>query len=75
MMMANERLRLELLKLRANGTRQFQIARAAGFHPSQLSQILGGAISIKPNDPRVVRLCRLVGLSKAEAFVPDETRQ
>jgi hypothetical protein len=48
--------------------RQYEIARAAGIHPTTLSRILNNAEPIKYSDPRVVAVGRLFGLSVAECF-------
>ena len=70
MVMVSTTLRLELLKRRARGERQYAIARAADVHPSVASALLNGIVPIRRGDPRVVRIGRVVGLSARECFEP-----
>lgn len=48
--------------------RSYQIAHAANMHPSTLSRIITGAEKVKPNDPRVLRVASVLGLSATECF-------
>jgi plasmid maintenance system antidote protein VapI len=68
--------RLQLMRQRASGVRQYQIARAAHVDPSVASAIIIGAQPIKVNDARVVRLGRVLGLRPEQCFeTVDEARR
>jgi transcriptional regulator with XRE-family HTH domain len=67
----SKRFCLRLLELRAEGIRQFRIARRARLTPSALSAITSNAIPIRAGDPRVLRVARVIGLSPDECFEPD----
>jgi transcriptional regulator with XRE-family HTH domain len=60
---------VEAVKL--NRQRGYQIAHAAGLHPSTLSKILNGIERVSPGDPRVLAVCRVLGLAEQEAFDHD----
>ena len=48
--------------------RHYQIAQAAGLHPSTLSKILNGIEEVHPNDPRVLRIGEVIGIPEEECF-------
>lgn len=48
--------------------RAYQIAQLASLHPSTLSRILNGIEQVKPNDERVIRIGRAVGLRESQCF-------
>lgn len=48
--------------------RAYQIAHRCNLHPSTLSQIVNGIVYVKPGDPRVLRVAKVVGVSENEAF-------
>jgi DNA-binding CsgD family transcriptional regulator len=64
----SERLTLELLRRRASGERQYQIAKAARLHPSTVSALVNDALPIAANDRRVLRLAEVLGLTPADCF-------
>jgi hypothetical protein len=64
--------RLELLKRRAAGARVYQIAAAAKVRPNELSGIAGGSIAVRHDDPRVLRVAKLLGLTPTECFAAGE---
>lgn len=70
-MRASPQLRLAVLRKRASGVRQHQIARAAEMHPTILSSILSGGLPITDRDPRVLRLAMVLGLSPDDCVAPD----
>lgn len=51
--------------------RAYEIAHAADLHPSTLSRILNGIDEVKPGDPRVVRVAKVLGLPPEECFQKD----
>ena len=65
----SQRLRLEILRARLRGERQYVLAQRAGIHPTTLSQILRGSIAVEFGDERIVRLGALLGLSPRSCFV------
>ena len=50
-----------------------ELAVAIGMHESQLSSILHGYRTVKRNDPRMVRLGKLVGVKREELFEEEPT--
>ena len=66
--MISENLKRELLIARARGTKQYEIARRAGLHPSVLSAIVHAAIPVRRGDRRVLRLAEVLGVSEADCF-------
>ncbi len=54
--------------IRCSGERQYRIAHKAHLHPSTLSQLLNGIYPVKPNDPRVLAVGVVLGLSEEECF-------
>ncbi len=55
-------------RVKLSGQRAYQIAHKAGIHPSTLSKILLGIVHVRPGDPRVIAIGRVVGLSANECF-------
>ncbi len=54
--------------VRCSSERQYRIAHKANLHPSTLSQLLNGIYPVKPNDPRVLAVGVVLGLSEEECF-------
>ncbi len=61
--------------VRLSPRRAYQIAHEAGVHPSTLSAILNGIVRIRPGDPRVVAVGKVLGLSPTECFNEEECMQ
>jgi hypothetical protein len=70
MVVVSKRLRFELLKKRAAGHRQYEIAAAARLHPTMLSALLH--MPVRHGDPRVVRLGALFGLRPRDCFDQED---
>ena len=51
--------------------KQYELAWKAGIHPVTLSQIVTGYIRPKPNDQRVLRIAKIIGLSPSECFLEE----
>lgn len=51
--------------------RAYQIAHRAEIHPSTLSKILNGIDEVKPGDPRVVRIAKVLGLPPNDCFLEE----
>ena len=49
-------------------TPAYKIAWAAGMHPVTLSKLIHGAEKIRPNDPRIIRVGKELGLRADECF-------
>ena len=64
----SHRLRAAVWAKRAEGLKQFQLARAANLHPSTFSQIVCDIVPIQPGDPRVLRIAAVLGVPATEAF-------
>jgi hypothetical protein len=54
--------------------RSYQIAHAAGMHPSTLSRLITGAERTKPGDARVLRVAAVLGLASEECFEVENTQ-
>ncbi len=54
--------------IRLNELRSYRIAHAAGIHPSTLSKIINGIEKVKPGDPRVIAVGKVLGLTEEECF-------
>ncbi len=74
MVRVSSRLRLEMLRQRSAGVRQYAVARAAGLHPTTLSSLLNDIVPLKENDPRVLAIGRVLGLPDVECFEPIADR-
>ncbi len=62
---------VEAVKL--NHRRGYQIAHAAGMHPTMLSKILNGIELTKPDDHRILALAAVLGLDQRECFEEEST--
>ena len=54
--------------VKTSDLKSYEIAHQAELSPSALSKIINGIELVRPNDPRVVRVARIVGLSPEECF-------
>jgi hypothetical protein len=68
-MIVSEKL---ITAIKLNPLRHYRIAQKAELHPSTLSQIICGIRKVKENDPRVVRLCEVLGLRPEDGFDNEE---
>lgn len=57
--------------VKLSSRRAYQIAHEAGLHPSTLSKLLNGIEKVKPGDPRVLRVGKVIGLRPQECFEPE----
>jgi hypothetical protein len=55
-----------------NKKKAYEIAHEAGIHPSTLSKLMHGIEKVRPNDERIVRVGRVVGLSPKQCFAIGE---
>jgi transcriptional regulator with XRE-family HTH domain len=63
--MMNERLRLAVYM---SPRRAYQIAQEAGMDPSTLSKWMCGISKPRPNDKRVIAVCKVLGVDPDEIF-------
>ena len=70
MVRVSMRLRHELLRRRCQGTKQYEVARAAGLHPTTLSCLINDIVPLRENDPRVLAVARVLGVPDDQAFEP-----
>ena len=54
--------------VKLNPTPSYRIAQAADLDPSVLSKLLHGITKIQPNDERVIRVGKVLGLRADECF-------
>jgi hypothetical protein len=59
-------------KAKLSDKKHYQLAHEANLHPSTFSRILCGIERIKPNDPRVIAIGKVLGISANECFQEDE---
>jgi plasmid maintenance system antidote protein VapI len=62
---------VEAVKL--SDLRAYEIAHKAEIHPTTLSRILNGIEDVKPGDPRVLRIGKVLGLRSEDCFDSVET--
>lgn len=55
--------------------RSYKLAMIAGLNPSTLSKIICGIERVKPNDPRVLAVGRILGLKPDECFEKGEKEE
>ena len=64
----SQKLRQAVWERRAQGQKQYNLARLADVDPSSFSALLSDIVPIKPDDPRVLRIAAVLGIPAAEAF-------
>ena len=52
----------------------YRIAQRASVNPATLSQLITGALRLKPNDERVISVGRILGLKDNECFEDNDGR-
>ena len=68
MIRVSDKLRI---RIKVNNVPAYRIAQLAGMDPSTLSKLLCGISRIKPNDPRVIKVGKVLGISADECFQED----
>jgi transcriptional regulator with XRE-family HTH domain len=63
--MISEKLRAAI---KLNHKPAYKIAQKAGVDPSALSKLVCGIIKVKPGDPRLIRVGKVLGISADECF-------
>jgi hypothetical protein len=56
------------LAIKGAGRPAYRIATETALSPQDISKLIRGAIPVRPDDPRVLRLAAAVGLPAAKAF-------
>ncbi len=51
---------------------QYKIAIKAGIHPGMLSKWVIGAQPVRKNDPRLIKIGKILGLKPKEIFLEKE---
>lgn len=54
--------------IKLSALKAYEVARAAKIHPTTLSQITNHIIDIEDNDPRVLRVAKVLGLKPRDCF-------
>ena len=54
--------------LKLGDERAYRIAQRAELDPSMVSKLICGIVKIKPGDPRVIAVGRVLGLKPKECF-------
>ena len=62
-----------LVRLKLHPLPAYQIAQQAGVNPVVLSKLINGIDPVKPKDPRIVAVGRVLGLEPDEVFDSRET--
>lgn len=75
MVRVSQKLRLAVLQATCNGTRQYQIANAAGLHPTIMSALLHDIRPVQANDPRVIAIGKIVGVPPEQCFTDSQGKR
>jgi len=75
MVRVSQRLRLALLQARCDGRRQYEIANAAGIHPTILSSLINDIRPVHADDARVIAIGKVLGLEPADCFADDKSKE
>ena len=75
MVRVSQKLRLAVVQRCCDGMRQYQIAKAAGLHPTVMSALLHDIRPVRPEDSRVIAIGKVVGVPAADCFAEITSRQ
>jgi transcriptional regulator with XRE-family HTH domain len=67
--MLSEKLRAAI---KLNPVPAYKIAHAAGLDPSTLSKLMCGITKVKPEDPRVLKVGKILGVPPHQCFESDD---
>lgn len=59
-------------EIKLGATPAYKIAQKAGVDSSTLSKIMCGIVTVKPQDPRVLKVGKILGLKPEECFESDK---
>ena len=57
-----------IIRLKLHKEPAYRIAQMAGVNPTTLSKLIHGAEPIRPDDDRILRVGRILGLAPDEVF-------
>ena len=57
-----------LVRLKLGSQPAYAVAQAADVHPATLSKLISGAERLRPGDPRIVAVGKVLGLTADECF-------
>lgn len=61
-----------IIKLKLHKEPAYRIAQMAGVNPTTLSKLIHGAEPIRPDDDRLLRVGRILGLEPDQVFDSNE---
>ncbi len=57
-----------LIRLKLNQLPAYKIAQRAGVNPTTLSKLINGIDRVRAQDPRIIAVGEVIGLSESECF-------
>ena len=57
-----------IIRLKLHSDPAYRIAQMAGVNPTTLSKLINGAEPVRPDDDRILRVGRILGLEPEEVF-------
>ncbi len=57
-----------IIRLKLHSDPAYRIAQMAGVNPTTLSKLINGAEPIRPDDDRILRVGRILGLEPDQVF-------
>ena len=63
-----------IVALKLSDQPAYRIAQRAKIDPPVLSKLIHGALPVQENDPRILRVAKLLGVPAAEAFESGPSR-
>ena len=57
-----------IIAIKLNDSPAYKIAREAGLNPVILSKLIHGALDVRPNDKRILKVAKVLGLKPEECF-------
>jgi len=63
-----------LIRLKLNELPAYKLAQRAGVNPSKLSKLINGIDRVRPRDPRIIAVGKVMGLAESECFEGTEEK-
>ena len=63
-----------LIRLKLNELPAYKLAQRAGVNPTTLSKLINGIDRVRPQDPRIIAVGEIIGLSESECFEQIEEK-
>ena len=57
-----------LIEVKLNELPAYRLAQMAGINPNELSKLINGIVKVKPQDERIIRVGKVLGLDPCECF-------